>query len=107
MLSSSAPSVVTVIVEEQGPGAGQRAADRAIAGADNDADAAVRTIVRRLLGGRMRVRESLRLSGKRIDPADGDVVQRLQLVFDGALIPGQACRHMRELRADDTGDCSK
>ena len=46
-----APSVVTVIVEEQGPGAGQRAADRAIAGADNDPDAAVRTIVRRLLGG--------------------------------------------------------
>ena len=46
-----APSVVTVIVEEQGPGAGQRAADRAIASADNDADAAMRIIVRRLLAG--------------------------------------------------------
>jgi serine protease Do len=46
-----APSVVTVMVEEQGPGAGQRAADRAVAGAEGDTDAAMRTIVRRLLGG--------------------------------------------------------
>jgi serine protease Do len=46
-----APSVVTVMVEEQGTGAGQRAADRAIASADNDPDAAMRTIVRRLLAG--------------------------------------------------------
>jgi serine protease Do len=46
-----APSVVTVIVEEQGAGAGQRAADRAIAGAENDPDAAMRIIVRRLLAG--------------------------------------------------------
>jgi serine protease Do len=46
-----APSVVTVMVEEQGTGAGQRAADRAIASADNDPDAAMRIIVRRLLAG--------------------------------------------------------
>jgi serine protease Do len=43
------PSVVTVLVEEQGPGAGQRAADRAAAG--EDADAAMRAIMRRLLSG--------------------------------------------------------
>ena len=43
------PSVVTVLVEEQGQGAGQRAADRAVAGVD--ADAAMRAIIRRLLSG--------------------------------------------------------
>jgi serine protease Do len=46
-----APSVVTVLVEEQAPGAGQRAADRAIAETDFDADAAMRAIMRRLLSG--------------------------------------------------------
>jgi serine protease Do len=46
-----APSVVTVLVQEQAPGAGQRAADRAIAEADFDADAAMRVIMRRLLSG--------------------------------------------------------
>ena len=44
------PSVVTVLVEEQSQGAGQRAADRALAATD-DADAAMRAIVRRLLSG--------------------------------------------------------
>jgi serine protease Do len=43
------PSVVTVLVEEQGQGAGQRAADRAVAG--TDADAAMRAVMRRLLSG--------------------------------------------------------
>lgn len=56
-----APSVVTVIVEEQGTAAGQRAADRAIAGSGSDADAAVRTIVRRLLDG----------PGSALDSVDG------------------------------------
>jgi serine protease Do len=45
------PSVVTVLVEEQAQGAGQRAADRAIAGAGYDADAAMRVIMRRMLSG--------------------------------------------------------
>lgn len=46
-----APSVVTVLVEEQAPGAGQHAADRAIAQTDFDTDAAMRAIMRRLLSG--------------------------------------------------------
>lgn len=46
-----APSVVTVLVEEQGQGAGQRAADHALAETDFDADSAMRAIVRRLLSG--------------------------------------------------------
>src|ERR1017187_3288345 len=46
-----APSVVTVLVEEQGQGAGQRAADRAVAATDYDADAAMRAFMRRLLSG--------------------------------------------------------
>jgi serine protease Do len=46
-----APSVVTVLVEEQAPAAGQRAADRAIAEADSDAEAAMRAIMRRLVLG--------------------------------------------------------
>src|SRR5579862_2600455 len=46
-----APSVVTVLVQEQGQGAGQRAADRALANSDYDADAAVREMMRRLLSG--------------------------------------------------------
>jgi serine protease Do len=45
------PSVVTVLVEERALGAGQRAADRALAGAGTDSDAAMRTIMRRLLSG--------------------------------------------------------
>ena len=55
------PSVVTVMVEEQAAGAGQRAADRAIAGTESDTDAAMRTIVRRLLGG----------PGSTLDSAEG------------------------------------
>jgi len=43
-----APSVVTVLVEEQGRDAGQRAADRV---AEDGDDAAIRAVVRRLLGG--------------------------------------------------------
>ncbi len=46
-----APSVVTVLVEEQGKGAGQRAADRAVANADYDANAAMREVLRRMLSG--------------------------------------------------------
>lgn len=46
-----APSVVTVLVEEQGQGAGQRAADRAVATTGYDSDAAMRAIIRRLLSG--------------------------------------------------------
>lgn len=46
-----APSVVTVLVEEQGQGAGQRAADRAVASTGYDSDAAMRAIMRRLLSG--------------------------------------------------------
>jgi serine protease Do len=46
-----APSVVTVLVEAQGEGAGQRAADRAVANADYDASGAMREILRRLLSG--------------------------------------------------------
>jgi serine protease Do len=46
-----APSVVTVLVEEQEQGAGQRAADRALAATEVDPDAAVRAIMRRLLAG--------------------------------------------------------
>lgn len=46
-----APSVVTVLVEEQGEGAGQRAADRALANADYDANAAMREVLRRMLSG--------------------------------------------------------
>ena len=45
------PSVVTVLVEERSEGAGQRAADRALAAASNDPDAAVRAVMRRLLSG--------------------------------------------------------
>jgi serine protease Do len=45
-----APSVVTVLVEEQGQGAAQRAVDRAIATSDYDADA-MRAMMRRLLSG--------------------------------------------------------
>jgi serine protease Do len=44
-----APSVVTVLVEEQAQGAGQRAANRANADTDLGADAAMRVIMRRLL----------------------------------------------------------
>jgi serine protease Do len=43
-----APSVVTVLVEEQGRDAGQRAAERV---SGDDDDATVRAVVRRLLGG--------------------------------------------------------
>jgi serine protease Do len=43
------PSVVTVLVEEQGEDAGYRAANRVIASADYDADAAMREVMRRLL----------------------------------------------------------
>jgi len=43
--------VVTVLVEERGQGAGQRAADRAVAAADYDADAGLRMFMRRLLSG--------------------------------------------------------
>ncbi len=46
-----APSVVTVLVEEQGESAGQRAADRAVANTVYDANAAMGEIVRRLLSG--------------------------------------------------------
>jgi len=46
-----APSVVTVLVQEQAQGAGQRAADRAVANSGYDADAAVREMMRRLLSG--------------------------------------------------------
>jgi serine protease Do len=56
-----APSVVTVLVEEQGVGAGQRAADRAVANADYDANAAMREIMRRLLSG----------PGSSTDPGEG------------------------------------
>lgn len=45
------PSVVTVLVEERSEGAGQRAADRALAAASNDPDAAMRAVMRRLLSG--------------------------------------------------------
>jgi serine protease Do len=45
------PSVVTVLVEEQGEGAGQRAANRALANADYDANAAMREVLRRMLSG--------------------------------------------------------
>ncbi|MGA8707098.1 MAG: trypsin-like peptidase domain-containing protein [Steroidobacteraceae bacterium] len=46
-----APSVVTVLVEQQEQGAGERAADRALAAAANDPDAAITAILRRLLSG--------------------------------------------------------
>lgn len=46
-----APSVVTILVEEPGEGAGQRAADRAVANTDFDANAAMRELMRRLLSG--------------------------------------------------------
>ncbi len=46
-----APSVVTVLVEEQAQGAGQRAADEAIAQTAYDAETAMREIMRRLLLG--------------------------------------------------------
>src|SRR5260370_13497997 len=48
LVRQAAPSVVTVIVEEQSVGAGQRAAARATADTDNDA---VGTVLRRLLSG--------------------------------------------------------
>jgi serine protease Do len=44
------PSVVTVLVEEQSQGAGERAAERALAATD-DSDAAARAIMRRMLSG--------------------------------------------------------
>ncbi len=46
-----APSVVTVLVEEQAQGAGQRAADQAISDTDYDAETAMRAIMRRLMLG--------------------------------------------------------
>lgn len=46
-----APSVVTVLVQERGEGAGQRAADRAVANTAYDANVAMREIMRRLLSG--------------------------------------------------------
>jgi serine protease Do len=45
------PSVVTVLVEEQGEDAGHRAANRVLANADYDANGAMREIMRRLLSG--------------------------------------------------------
>jgi serine protease Do len=48
LVRQAAPSVVTVIVEEQSVGAGQRAAARATADTDNDA---VGVVLRRLLSG--------------------------------------------------------
>ncbi len=47
-----APSVVTVLVEEQEQGAGQRAADRAVAAAaSTEPDAAMKALLQRLLSG--------------------------------------------------------
>jgi|HubBroStandDraft_1064217.scaffolds.fasta_scaffold03181_3 serine protease Do len=46
-----APSVVTVLVEEQGEDAAQRAANRVLANTDYDANAAMREIMRRMLSG--------------------------------------------------------
>jgi serine protease Do len=46
-----APSVVTVLVEEQREDAGQRAANRVLANTDYDANAAMREIMRRMLSG--------------------------------------------------------
>lgn len=46
-----APSVVTVLVEEQGEDAGQRAANRVLANTDYDANAAMRELMRRMLSG--------------------------------------------------------
>jgi serine protease Do len=46
-----APSVVTVLVEQQDQDAGQRAADRALATADYEPDAAIGAVMRRLLSG--------------------------------------------------------
>jgi serine protease Do len=59
-----APSVVTVLVEERSEGAGQRAAERAIAASDSDPDAATRAIIRRLLSG----------PGGNVDPNEGGSV---------------------------------
>jgi len=56
-----APGVVTVLVEEQVEGAGQRAANRALAANDSDADAAVKALLQRLLQG----------PGSRSDAVDG------------------------------------
>jgi serine protease Do len=50
LVRRAAPSVVTVLVEEQGQGAAQHAADRALATTDYDADA-MRAILQRLLSG--------------------------------------------------------
>jgi serine protease Do len=46
-----APSVVTVLVQERGEDAGQRAANRALDNNDYDANAAMREVMRRLLSG--------------------------------------------------------
>ena len=51
LVRRASPSVVTVLVEEQGQGAGQRAVDRVLAASDYDPDAAIRAIMRRLLSG--------------------------------------------------------
>jgi serine protease Do len=67
-----APSVVTVLVEEQGQGAGQRAADRALAATDYDPDAAIRAIMRRLLSG----------PGSNPDPTDGGTVLGSGFIID-------------------------
>lgn len=67
-----APSVVTVLVEEQGQGAGQRAADRALAATDYDPDAAIRAIMRRLLSG----------PGSSPDSGDGGTVLGSGFVID-------------------------
>jgi len=58
------PSVVTVLVEEQDQGAGQRAADRALAATDYAPDAALGAVVRRLLSG----------PGSNPDPSSGGSV---------------------------------
>jgi serine protease Do len=46
-----APSVVTVLVEEQGEDAAQRAANRVLANTDYDANTAMRELMRRMLSG--------------------------------------------------------
>jgi serine protease Do len=51
LVRRAGPSVVTVLVEEQGQGAGQRAAERALAASDSEPDVAIREIMRRLLSG--------------------------------------------------------
>ncbi len=58
------------------------------------------------LPGRRRaaVREAPGLSGKLIEFAHRNVIQRLQLVLDGLLVSRQTLRHMDQLRPDDAGD---